>query len=100
MPKQKTAKKPTKSFEESLWETATKLRGSVESAEYKHVMLSLVFLKFASIKFEERRAELIAVGKEQGKASRTLAKLRDILLQKLISSEVPIAIQKPEVMAK
>ncbi|GHB93344.1 type I restriction-modification system subunit M [Cerasicoccus arenae] len=58
-----SAPKTTKSFEESLWETATKLRGSVESSEYKHVVLSLIFLKFVSDKFEERRAELVAEGK-------------------------------------
>jgi len=61
----KAAKKPEKGFEESLWDTATKLRGSVESSEYKHVVLSLIFLKFVSDKFEERRAELIADGKEK-----------------------------------
>ena len=61
--KKKAAARPTKSFEESLWDTATKLRGSVESSEYKHVVLSLIFLKFVSDKFEERRAELIAEGK-------------------------------------
>jgi len=60
----KAAKKPTKSFEETLWDTANKLRGSVESSEYKHVVLSLIFLKFVSDKFEERRAELVAEGKE------------------------------------
>ncbi|MDF7801502.1 class I SAM-dependent DNA methyltransferase [Pontiellaceae bacterium B1224] len=63
--KKKAAAKNTKSFEESLWETATKLRGSVESSEYKHVVLSLIFLKFVSDKFEERRAELMAEGQEQ-----------------------------------
>ena len=63
--KKNTAPKKQKSFEESLWETATKLRGSVESSEYKHVVLSLIFLKFVSDKFEERRAALIADGKEQ-----------------------------------
>ncbi len=52
-------------FEQNLWDTANKLRGSVESSEYKHVVLSLIFLKFASDKFEERRAELIAEGKEK-----------------------------------
>jgi type I restriction enzyme M protein len=62
--KKKAAKKPEKSFEESLWDTATKLRGSVESSEYKHVVLSLIFLKFVSDKFEQRRAELVAEGKE------------------------------------
>jgi type I restriction enzyme M protein len=65
MAKNNGAVKNGKSFEESLWETATKLRGSVESSEYKHVVLSLIFLKFVSDKFEERRAELIAEGKEQ-----------------------------------
>ena len=37
------AKKANKGFEETLWDTANQLRGSVESSEYKHVVLSLVF---------------------------------------------------------
>ena len=53
-----------KGFEENLWDTANKLRGSVESSEYKHVVLSLIFLKFASDKFEQRKQELIDEGKE------------------------------------
>lgn len=54
-----------KSIEVALWESANKLRGSVEPAEYKHVVLSLIFLKFASDKFEEHRKKLIADGKEK-----------------------------------
>jgi type I restriction enzyme M protein len=54
-----------KSIEETLWESANKLRGSVESAEYKHVVLGLIFLKFASDKFEEHRKVLIAKGQEK-----------------------------------
>ena len=54
-----------KPIEVTLWESANKLRGSVEPAEYKHIVLGLVFLKFASDKFEERRAQLIAEGKEK-----------------------------------
>jgi type I restriction enzyme M protein len=54
-----------KPIEVTLWEAANKLRGSVEPAEYKHVVLGLVFLKFASDKFEEHRAKLIAEGKEK-----------------------------------
>ncbi|GAL76085.1 type I restriction-modification system DNA-methyltransferase subunit M [Nonlabens ulvanivorans] len=54
-----------KSIEEALWQSANKLRGSVESAEYKHVVLGLIFLKFASDKFEVRRAALIEEGKEK-----------------------------------
>ncbi|GAB6191291.1 type I restriction-modification system subunit M [Desulfocastanea catecholica] len=53
-----------KSFEQTLWDTADKLRGTVESSEYKHVVLSLIFLKFVSDKFEARRQELIDEGKQ------------------------------------
>lgn len=52
-------------MEETLWDSANKLRGTVEPSEYKHVVLGLIFLKFASDKFEERRAELKAEGKEK-----------------------------------
>lgn len=57
--------KKEKAIEETLWDSANKLRGTVESAEYKHVVLGLIFLKFASDKFEERRQELIAEKKEK-----------------------------------
>ena len=63
-PKQAKPKKE-KSIEETLWDSANKLRGTVESSEYKHVVLGLIFLKFASDKFEERRKELIADNKEK-----------------------------------
>ena len=53
-----------KSIEETLWDSANKLRGSVEPSEYKHVVLSLIFLKYAYDHFVERRNELIADGKE------------------------------------
>ncbi|MEP2025417.1 class I SAM-dependent DNA methyltransferase [Reichenbachiella sp.] len=64
MAKKATAKN-NKSMEESLWDSANKLRGSVESSEYKHVVLGLIFLKFVSDKFEIRKAELIDEGKEK-----------------------------------
>ena len=64
MAKQAKPKKE-KSIEETLWDSANKLRGTVESSEYKHVVLGLIFLKFASDKFVERRKELIADGKEK-----------------------------------
>lgn len=54
-----------KSIEESLWDSANKLRGTVESSEYKHVVLALIFLKFTSDKFEARKKELIQEGKEK-----------------------------------
>ncbi|MCL1123392.1 type I restriction-modification system subunit M [Shewanella surugensis] len=57
------AKKAAVGFEEALWDSANKLRGSVESSEYKHIVLSLIFLKFISDKFEVRKA---AIEKEYG----------------------------------
>lgn len=56
------ANSKVKSFEQTLWATADKLRGSVESSEYKHVVLSLIFLKFISDKFAERKQQLEAEG--------------------------------------
>lgn len=54
-----------KSIEETLWQACDRLRGSVEPSEYKHIVLGLIFLKFAADKFEQRKAELIAEGKEK-----------------------------------
>jgi len=65
MAKKAAKPKQTTSFEESLWDSANKLRGSVESSEYKHIVLSLIFLKFISDKFEAHRQALIDDGKEQ-----------------------------------
>ena len=47
--------KQQKSLEQRLWETADALRGNQEPSEYKHVVLGLVFLKYISDRFEERR---------------------------------------------
>ena len=57
--------KKEKSFEETLWDSCDSLRGSVEPAEYKHIVLSLIFLKFVSDRFEERRSEIIKEGHEK-----------------------------------
>ncbi len=65
MAKKASAKTKQKSMEESLWDSANKLRGTVESSEYKHVVLGLIFLKFVSDKFEERKEELVVEGKEK-----------------------------------
>lgn len=43
---------------EALWAAADKLRGSIDAAEYKHVVLGLIFLKYISDAFETRREEL------------------------------------------
>jgi type I restriction enzyme M protein len=51
--------KSTKSMEEALWEACNKLRGSIEPSEYKHVVLSLIFLKYAGDHFNKRRQEIM-----------------------------------------
>lgn len=61
----KTTSQKQKSIEETLWDSANKLRGSVESSEYKHIVLSLIFLKFVSDTFEQHKQKLIENG--QGK---------------------------------
>ena len=43
---------------QALFEAANKLRGSVESAEYKHLVLGLIFLKYISDSFDFRREQL------------------------------------------
>lgn len=52
--------KKNKTLEATLWEAADKLRGNLEAAEYKHVVLGLVFLKYVSDAFENRRKAIEA----------------------------------------
>jgi len=47
-------------FEAELWKAADALRGSMDAAEYKHVVLGLLFLKYISDAFEEQHAKLEA----------------------------------------
>ena len=49
-------------FEEKLWIVADKMRGHMDPAEYKHVALGLVFLKFVSDRFQEHYEDLITQG--------------------------------------
>jgi type I restriction enzyme M protein len=49
-------------FEEQIWSAADILRGNMDAAEYKHVVLGLIFLKYISDKFEERYQALLAEG--------------------------------------
>lgn len=55
-----------KTLEQTLWETADKLRGNQEPSEYKHVVLGLVFLKYISDRFIERRNAIEASLSEDG----------------------------------
>ncbi|MBU0595978.1 type I restriction-modification system subunit M N-terminal domain-containing protein [Candidatus Bipolaricaulota bacterium] len=50
----------TLGFEETLWQAADKMRGHMDPSEYKHVALGLIFLKYISDAFEERREAIRA----------------------------------------
>lgn len=50
----------TLGFEATLWAAADKLRGHMDAAEYKHVVLGLIFLKYISDAFEEKHTALTA----------------------------------------
>ena len=61
MPKARTEKKNNGAnvgYEAELWQMADALRGSMDAAEYKHVVLGLIFLKYISDAFEEQHAKL------------------------------------------
>ena len=46
-------------FEDKLWKAADKLRKKVEVHEYKYVVLGLIFLRYLSYAFEEKRKEVL-----------------------------------------
>ena len=54
----KTVGGATTGYEAQLWQMADALRGSMDAAEYKHVVLGLIFLKYISDAFEEKHALL------------------------------------------
>lgn len=62
MPAKAKAKNTTANlgFEAKLWLAADKLRNNMDAAEYKHVVLGLIFLKYISDAFEEMHAKLLA----------------------------------------
>ena len=65
---------------EALWQIADKLRGSIDAAEYKHVVLGLIFLKYISDAFQARRTKLkeeLAEDGIEGKQAEDLLEQRD-----------------------
>ncbi len=51
-------KNSEQNFEQTLWQAADKLRKNIDAAEYKHIVLGLIFLKYISDAFEEKREQL------------------------------------------
>src|SRR5687768_9734016 len=60
MATQKRTNGATLGFEQHLWQMADALRNNMDAAEYKHVVLGLIFLKYISDAFEEQHATLEA----------------------------------------
>jgi type I restriction enzyme M protein len=58
-----------------LWKSADSLRGQVDAAEYKHVVLGLLFLKYISDSFESRREQLKVELEKDGIAGKQLEAL-------------------------
>lgn len=56
----------SKTLEQRLWEAADLLRGNQEPSEYKHVVLGLIFLKYISDRFTERREHLEVELRDEG----------------------------------
>ena len=53
-------KQPTEEpLEKQLWKAADKLRKNIDAAEYKHVVLGLIFLRYISVSFEQLYDELV-----------------------------------------
>lgn len=56
--KQAAASTATLGFEQTLWQAADKLRNNMDAAEYKHVVLGLIFLKYISDAFDDKHKAL------------------------------------------
>lgn len=78
-PKAKAELAPStmKELKDTLWKAADKLRGSMDASQYKDVILGLVFLKYVSDAFEERRGIIQAELDADGLAEEQIAQLID-----------------------
>jgi len=59
MAKKKNNSSANLGFEKKLWAAADKMRGNMDPSEYKHIVLGLIFLKYISDSFEQRRQEIL-----------------------------------------
>ena len=69
----------TTGYEAELWAMADALRGSMDAAEYKHVVLGLIFLKYISDAFEERREAVLLEWGEDAAEDATNTSWRTLL---------------------
>jgi type I restriction enzyme M protein len=73
-----------RTIKETLWQFCDKLRGFIEPSEYKHVVLGLIFLKFASDKFEIRIQELVEEGKEKYLEMKDFYNMKNVFFSRMI----------------
>ena len=66
--KKETASAANVGFEATLWAAADKLRNNMDAAEYKHVVLGLIFLKYISDSFEESAKLIEGKGRRRCKS--------------------------------
>ena len=76
-PKPDTAPSTMKELKDTLWKAADKLRGSMDASQYKDIILGLVFLKYVSDAFEERRAQIATELEADGLGEDQIAQLID-----------------------
>ncbi len=78
-PKKKVDGLPStmKELKDTLWKAADKLRGSMDASQYKDVILGLVFLKYVSDAFDERRGQIETELTAQGYGQDQVAQLID-----------------------
>ena len=95
-------------FEKQLWDAACVLWGSIPAAEYRQIIVGLIFLRYISAAFEKRHAELvpdkdtahdfneivlpmIRVIQSSYEENKHLRDLRDNLLPRLMSGELDVS---------
>lgn len=64
-------------LDNKFWKAADKLRANMDAANYKHVVLGLIFLKYVSDAFEARQQELITLFRDAGNPDNIYAMSRD-----------------------
>jgi len=75
--KPNTAPSTMKELKDTLWKAADKLRGSMDASQYKDIILGLVFLKYVSDAFEERRAQIATELEADGLGEDQISQLID-----------------------
>lgn len=64
-------------LDNKFWKAADKLRSNMDAANYKHVVLGLIFLKYVSDAFEARQQDLITLFRDVGNPDNIYAMSRD-----------------------